>query len=68
MGVSVCRAPRGGQHKDKEGGLGSPFLARAFNYTKKYCQDICYDNMYITTYFRQIDARRKKQVRWGEKG
>ncbi|PKK18501.1 DC-STAMP domain containing 1, partial [Columba livia] len=34
----------------------------AFNYTKKYCQDICYDNMYITTYFRQIDApRRKKQ-------
>ncbi|XP_040395233.1 E3 ubiquitin-protein ligase DCST1 isoform X2 [Cygnus olor] len=33
----------------------------AFSYTKKYCQDICFDNLYITTYFRQIDARRKKQ-------
>ncbi|KAM9168877.1 E3 ubiquitin-protein ligase DCST1 [Mergus octosetaceus] len=33
----------------------------AFSYTKKYCQDICFDNFYITTYFRQIDARRKKQ-------
>nr|XP_038023649.1 LOW QUALITY PROTEIN: E3 ubiquitin-protein ligase DCST1 [Anas platyrhynchos] len=41
--------------------LGTPSLPRAFSYTKKYCQDICFDNLYITTYFRQIDARRKKQ-------
>lgn len=47
--------------------LGTPSLPRAFSYTKKYCQDICFDNLYITTYFRQIDARRKKQVR-GEMG
>uniref|UniRef100_A0A8B9N857 DC-STAMP domain containing 1 n=1 Tax=Accipiter nisus TaxID=211598 RepID=A0A8B9N857_9AVES len=33
----------------------------AFSYTKQYCQDICFDNLYITTYFRQIDARRRKQ-------
>ncbi|KAM6039311.1 E3 ubiquitin-protein ligase DCST1 [Chlamydotis macqueenii] len=33
----------------------------AFRYTKRYCQDICFDNRYVTTYFRQIDARRKKQ-------
>ncbi|XP_075032029.1 E3 ubiquitin-protein ligase DCST1 [Calonectris borealis] len=33
----------------------------AFSYTKRYCQDISFDNLYITTYFRQIDARRRKQ-------
>ncbi|XP_061333847.1 E3 ubiquitin-protein ligase DCST1 isoform X6 [Pezoporus flaviventris] len=33
----------------------------AFSYTKQYCQDISYDNLYITTYFRQIDARRRKE-------
>ncbi|KAM6309486.1 E3 ubiquitin-protein ligase DCST1 [Podargus strigoides] len=33
----------------------------AFSYTKRYCQDICFDNIYITTYFRQIDARRRQQ-------
>ncbi|XP_054038459.1 LOW QUALITY PROTEIN: E3 ubiquitin-protein ligase DCST1 [Rissa tridactyla] len=33
----------------------------AFSYTKQYCQDISFDNLYITTYFRQIDARRRKQ-------
>ncbi|XP_074708966.1 E3 ubiquitin-protein ligase DCST1 [Strix uralensis] len=33
----------------------------AFSYTKRYCQDICFDNLYITTYFHQIDARRRKQ-------
>ncbi|XP_074784872.1 E3 ubiquitin-protein ligase DCST1 [Athene noctua] len=33
----------------------------AFSYTKKYCHDICFDNLYITTYFHQIDARRRKQ-------
>ncbi|KAM6112536.1 E3 ubiquitin-protein ligase DCST1 [Phoenicopterus ruber ruber] len=33
----------------------------AFSYTKRYCQDICFDNLYVTTYFRQIDARRRKQ-------
>ncbi|KAM6037721.1 E3 ubiquitin-protein ligase DCST1 isoform 2-T2 [Theristicus caerulescens] len=46
---------------------GPPRLARAFSYTKRYCGDIGFDNLYITTYFRQIDARRRKQVR-GEKG
>ncbi|XP_068271216.1 E3 ubiquitin-protein ligase DCST1 [Nyctibius grandis] len=33
----------------------------AFSYTKSYCRDIRFDNLYITTYFRQIDARRRKQ-------
>ncbi|XP_042640834.1 LOW QUALITY PROTEIN: E3 ubiquitin-protein ligase DCST1 [Tyto alba] len=33
----------------------------AFSYTKQYCQDISFDNLYITTYFHQIDARRRKQ-------
>ncbi|KAM6395143.1 E3 ubiquitin-protein ligase DCST1 [Rhynochetos jubatus] len=33
----------------------------AFSYTRRYCQDICFDNIYVTTYFRQIDARRRKQ-------
>ncbi|KAM9214667.1 E3 ubiquitin-protein ligase DCST1 [Leptosomus discolor] len=33
----------------------------AFSYTKQYCQNICFDNVYISTYFRQIDARRRKQ-------
>ncbi|XP_036394575.1 E3 ubiquitin-protein ligase DCST1 [Megalops cyprinoides] len=32
----------------------------AFNYARQYCQVIRFDNMYITTYFRQIDARRRK--------
>nr|XP_013797173.1 PREDICTED: DC-STAMP domain-containing protein 1 [Apteryx mantelli mantelli] len=34
----------------------------AFSYTKRYNQDISFDNIYITTYFRQIDARRRKQA------
>ncbi|XP_062393945.1 E3 ubiquitin-protein ligase DCST1 [Sardina pilchardus] len=34
----------------------------AFGYARQYCQDIRFDNMYITTYFRQIDARRRKAV------
>ncbi|XP_027641643.2 E3 ubiquitin-protein ligase DCST1 [Falco peregrinus] len=33
----------------------------AFSYTRQYCKDISFDNVYISTYFRQIDARRKKQ-------
>nr|XP_033781337.1 E3 ubiquitin-protein ligase DCST1 [Geotrypetes seraphini] len=33
----------------------------AFSYANKYNVDICHDNIYITTYFKQIDARRKKQ-------
>uniref|UniRef100_A0A803V6X3 DC-STAMP domain containing 1 n=1 Tax=Ficedula albicollis TaxID=59894 RepID=A0A803V6X3_FICAL len=33
----------------------------AFLYTYKYCHKIGFDNCYITTYFRQIDARRRKQ-------
>ncbi|XP_048882871.1 E3 ubiquitin-protein ligase DCST1 isoform X2 [Brienomyrus brachyistius] len=32
----------------------------AFRYGRQYNRDICFDNMYITTYFRQIDARRRK--------
>ncbi|KAM4644491.1 E3 ubiquitin-protein ligase DCST1 [Amazona ochrocephala] len=52
--------------EDKVGGPGEPVpgapsLARAFSYTRQYCQDISYDNLYITTYFRQIDARRRKE-------
>ncbi|XP_014744805.1 PREDICTED: DC-STAMP domain-containing protein 2-like [Sturnus vulgaris] len=33
----------------------------AFLYTYRYCHSIVFDNCYITTYFRQIDARRRKQ-------
>ncbi|XP_032569250.1 DC-STAMP domain-containing protein 2 [Chiroxiphia lanceolata] len=33
----------------------------AFYYTYRYCHDIGFDNCYITTYFRQIDARRGEQ-------
>uniref|UniRef100_A0A7N4PWR7 DC-STAMP domain containing 1 n=1 Tax=Sarcophilus harrisii TaxID=9305 RepID=A0A7N4PWR7_SARHA len=32
----------------------------AFSYTDNYCQDIRFDNIYISTYFHQIDRRRKK--------
>ncbi|XP_019329667.1 PREDICTED: DC-STAMP domain-containing protein 1 [Aptenodytes forsteri] len=39
----------------------------AFSYTKRYCQDICFDNLYVTTYFRQIDARRRAESRGGER-
>ncbi|XP_045070700.1 E3 ubiquitin-protein ligase DCST1-like [Coregonus clupeaformis] len=37
--------------------LGS---VRAFGYAKQYTQDFRFDNIYITTYFRQIDARRRR--------
>ncbi|NXH38467.1 DCST1 ligase, partial [Dicaeum eximium] len=33
----------------------------AFHYTYQYCHNIGFDNCYITTYFRQIDARRGEQ-------
>ncbi|XP_041320823.1 E3 ubiquitin-protein ligase DCST1 [Pyrgilauda ruficollis] len=33
----------------------------AFHYTYQYCHKIGFDNCYITTYFRQIDARRREQ-------
>ncbi|KAM4880597.1 E3 ubiquitin-protein ligase DCST1 [Sylvia borin] len=33
----------------------------AFQYTYQYCHNIGFDNCYITTYFRQIDARRREQ-------
>ncbi|XP_074837402.1 E3 ubiquitin-protein ligase DCST1 isoform X2 [Carettochelys insculpta] len=33
----------------------------AFSYTKQYSQDIRFDNIYVTTYFRQLDARRRQQ-------
>ncbi|XP_044129920.1 E3 ubiquitin-protein ligase DCST1 [Bufo gargarizans] len=32
----------------------------AFNYTIKYNTSVLYDNFYVTTYFRQIDAHRRK--------
>nr|XP_020847548.1 DC-STAMP domain-containing protein 1 isoform X2 [Phascolarctos cinereus] len=32
----------------------------AFSYTDYYCRDIRFDNIYISTYFHQIDDRRKK--------
>ncbi|KAL2084562.1 hypothetical protein ACEWY4_020080 [Coilia grayii] len=35
-------------------------FVNAFGYARQYCQDIRFDNIYITTYFRHIDARRKK--------
>ncbi|XP_016406262.1 DC-STAMP domain-containing protein 1 [Sinocyclocheilus rhinocerous] len=32
----------------------------AFGYVHRYCRDIHFDNVYITTYIRQIDARRRR--------
>ncbi|XP_052000331.1 E3 ubiquitin-protein ligase DCST1 [Xyrauchen texanus] len=32
----------------------------AFGYVRQYCRDIRFDNVYITTYFRQIDSRRMR--------
>ncbi|KAK2854959.1 hypothetical protein Q7C36_006828 [Tachysurus vachellii] len=32
----------------------------AFGYARQYTRDIYFDNVYITTYFRQIDERRKR--------
>ncbi|KAL7874212.1 hypothetical protein SRHO_G00051820 [Serrasalmus rhombeus] len=34
----------------------------AFGYAKQYTRDIRFDNVYITTYFRQIDTRRKRAI------
>uniref|UniRef100_A0A3Q3K4K3 Dendritic cell-specific transmembrane protein-like domain-containing protein n=1 Tax=Monopterus albus TaxID=43700 RepID=A0A3Q3K4K3_MONAL len=33
---------------------------QAFGYVRQYRRDIGFDNVYITTYFRQIDTRRRK--------
>ncbi|XP_072249480.1 E3 ubiquitin-protein ligase DCST1 [Leuresthes tenuis] len=35
-------------------------FTQAFNYLRCYRRDICFDNVYITSYFRQIDARRRR--------
>uniref|UniRef100_A0A3P9KLM1 DC-STAMP domain containing 1 n=1 Tax=Oryzias latipes TaxID=8090 RepID=A0A3P9KLM1_ORYLA len=32
----------------------------AFDYVRCYRSDICFDNVYITSYFRRVDARRRK--------
>ncbi|KAG2468643.1 RAB5B protein, partial [Polypterus senegalus] len=34
----------------------------AFSYTNSYLEDLRFDNNYVSTYFREIDARRKKQM------
>ncbi|XP_061574076.1 E3 ubiquitin-protein ligase DCST1 [Cololabis saira] len=33
---------------------------QAFSYLRSYQRDICFDNVYITSYFRRIDARRRR--------
>ncbi|XP_077950396.1 DC-STAMP domain-containing protein 1 isoform X4 [Gasterosteus aculeatus] len=35
-------------------------FSQGFAYLHQYQRDVRFDNVYITTYFRQIDARRKK--------
>ncbi|XP_008296867.1 DC-STAMP domain-containing protein 1 [Stegastes partitus] len=35
-------------------------FTQALGYLSSYRRDICFDNTYITTYFRQIDARRRR--------
>ncbi|KAE8596549.1 hypothetical protein XENTR_v10016145 [Xenopus tropicalis] len=37
------------------------YFRNAFGYVSKYNSDLRHDNVYITTYFREIDARRRKQ-------
>ncbi|KAF1388553.1 hypothetical protein PFLUV_G00091470 [Perca fluviatilis] len=43
--------------------LSFTFIAmftQAFGYLRQYRRDVRFDNVYITTYFRQIDARRRR--------
>uniref|UniRef100_UPI0037E9ABC0 E3 ubiquitin-protein ligase DCST1 n=1 Tax=Semicossyphus pulcher TaxID=241346 RepID=UPI0037E9ABC0 len=35
-------------------------FTQAFGYIRQYRRDVRFDNVYITTYFRQIDARRRR--------
>nr|XP_015199898.1 PREDICTED: DC-STAMP domain-containing protein 1 isoform X1 [Lepisosteus oculatus] len=35
-------------------------LLSAYGYTRNYLRDVRFDNVYVTTYFRQIDARRRQ--------
>ncbi|XP_070767838.1 LOW QUALITY PROTEIN: E3 ubiquitin-protein ligase DCST1, partial [Enoplosus armatus] len=35
-------------------------FTQAFGYLRQYRRDVRFDNVYITTYFRQIDARRRR--------
>ncbi|CAJ1061252.1 E3 ubiquitin-protein ligase DCST1 [Xyrichtys novacula] len=35
-------------------------ITQAFSYLRQYRRDVCFDNFYITTYFRQIDTRRMR--------
>jgi len=37
-------------------------LFRAYKYYKKYVTDLRFDNIYITSYFKKVDARRKLKV------
>jgi hypothetical protein len=39
-------------------------ILNAQTYLDKYLSDIQFDNVYITTYFRKIDARRRKQGKY----
>uniref|UniRef100_A0A3Q1EL76 DC-STAMP domain containing 1 n=1 Tax=Acanthochromis polyacanthus TaxID=80966 RepID=A0A3Q1EL76_9TELE len=39
-------------------------IITAIGYLRSYMRDIDFDNTYITTYFRQIDARRRKGKRF----
>lgn len=65
----------GSRSEDKGGVLGAAAsasfppekssLPRAFHYTHQYRHNLGFDNCYITTYFRQIDARRGEQVGQG---
>ncbi|KAF3692473.1 E3 ubiquitin-protein ligase DCST1 [Channa argus] len=42
-------------------------FTQAFVYLRQYRRDIRFDNIYITTYFRQIDDRRRKSISSGFK-
>ncbi|XP_041421542.1 E3 ubiquitin-protein ligase DCST1-like [Xenopus laevis] len=37
------------------------YISSAFGYVENYNSNLRHDNVYITTYFKQIDARRRKQ-------
>lgn len=43
-------------------GNGDTLIHRCFSYMDSYNRDIRFDNIYISTYFCQIDERRKKLV------
>lgn len=57
------RKPAVGGGRGQPGGHRDALAHRSFSYMDSYNRDIRFDNIYISTYFCQIDERRKQLVR-----